>query len=781
MVSIAGATRLETAPTRSNVLGRMSVKKKLLVSYGILSLLVLGLISIGVAVASSARSSATTSRADINATRQLKQLQVDATSVAVAANSVPFDFLSHADPSGDLQSLHQYESTFESQSQEISSLELNPAERKNLEAARSAFATYQSQANDAAANYAVGTPKAMAAAAADVAALSFSSVTSPIDALVTQYSQQVDVRDRASISAANRDEILVIAAGSIMILLALVSAASITRSITRPIAELTRTLSSVTDGDLTARADVSSLDELGTLASHLNGAIAAQEAGDAALSAAGKSDAAAAAGYEAAADVLVGLDGAQTVEAVQRLFMERLVSNFKLLGACFYQSNPSTGMLEPVVELGPVAGRLHRRDADISGLLGDAIHSNEVTVVSDLTKPTTDERAATVAGAGIASVAWLPVPNKRGPAVVEAYFPDRTTDRRVRALSSLPVGLASQIERIDNQQREREAQEREREAQAELRSKVDQILSSMDAAARGDLTVEVPVSGSDAIGQLGERLSGFLSLLRQKVALIGENSVGLAGAAEELSATATELSAGTEETSVQARGVSDTSVAVSESIHNVSSSAEGLTSSIREIARNAAEAAKVATVASQVAETTNVTVAKLGESSVEIGNVIKVITTIARQTNLLALNATIEAARAGEAGRGFAVVANEVKDLAMETAHATEEIAAKIEAIQNDTAGAVSTIGQIGEIIGRINELQTTIAAAVEEQLATTHAMAGSVAHASAGATDITNNITSVAEVTASGAAAASDTMRAAAEVATLAGQLQSLVGAFRY
>ncbi len=158
-----------------------------------------------------------------------------------------------------------------------------------------------------------------------------------------------------------------------------------------------------------------------------------------------------------------------------------------------------------------------------------------------------------------------------------------------------------------------------------------------------------------------------------------------------------------------------------------------MSASIREIAQNANEAARVAAGAVTEAEATNQTIARLGESSKEIGDVVKVISAIAGQTNLLALNATIEAARAGEAGKGFAVVADEVKELARETARATEDIARRVEAIQADTGGAVAAIGRIGEVIGQINDYQLTIASAVEEQTATTNEMSRSVAEAAAG------------------------------------------------
>jgi methyl-accepting chemotaxis protein len=202
--------------------------------------------------------------------------------------------------------------------------------------------------------------------------------------------------------------------------------------------------------------------------------------------------------------------------------------------------------------------------------------------------------------------------------------------------------------------------------------------------------------------------------------------------------------------------------------------------SIREIAGNANEAARVAQQAVKVADVTNQTISKLGESSCEIGKVIKVITSIAEQTNLLALNATIEAARAGEAGKGFAVVANEVKELAKETAKATEDIGQKIDAIQSDTRSAVDAIREISQIIGQINDISNTIASAVEEQTATTSEISRNVAEAAKGSGEIAQNITSVASAAQSTTQGAGNTQQASAELSRMAAELQQLVSRFK-
>ena len=160
---------------------------------------------------------------------------------------------------------------------------------------------------------------------------------------------------------------------------------------------------------------------------------------------------------------------------------------------------------------------------------------------------------------------------------------------------------------------------------------------------------------------------------------------------------------------------------------------------------------------------------------------IKVITAIAEQTNLLALNATIEAARAGDAGKGSAVVASEVKDLAQETARATEDISRRIEAIQADTGGAVTAIEEISSVIARISDFQTTIASAVEEQTATTSEMNRGVSEAASGTSEIAQNITVVATAAQNTSQGVAETQRATSELARMSGELNTLVANFRY
>jgi len=323
--------------------------------------------------------------------------------------------------------------------------------------------------------------------------------------------------------------------------------------------------------------------------------------------------------------------------------------------------------------------------------------------------------------------------------------------------------------------------ERERQQGDELRVKMESILEGVNAASRGDLTREISVKGADALGQMGEGLGKFLANLRGNVANIAQTAQALANSSRQITAVSQQMAANAEETAMQANVASAAAEEVSKNVTMVSTSAEQMGASIKEIAKSANEAAKVATSAVKVTLRTNATVAKLGESSAEIGNVIKVITSIAQQTNLLALNATIEAARAGEAGKGFAVVANEVKELAKQTAKATEDISRKIEAIQADTKGAVEAIAQISTIINQINDIQNTIASAVEEQTATTGEISRNVSEAARGSNEIAQNITGVAQAARSTTEGASNTKASADELSRIALDLQKLVSQFKY
>ncbi len=317
-------------------------------------------------------------------------------------------------------------------------------------------------------------------------------------------------------------------------------------------------------------------------------------------------------------------------------------------------------------------------------------------------------------------------------------------------------------------------------AREDLKTKVSSILSVVSKAAAGDLTHQVTVSGSDAIGQMGDGLKQFFGDLRNSLLMIAENATALAGASEELAAVSAQMSSNAEETSSQASVVSAASQEVSQNVQTVITGVDEMNSAIREIAKSASEAAKVSRQAVDIAAETNSTVLALGEGSAEIGKVIKIITSIAEQTNLLALNATIEAARAGDAGKGFAVVANEVKELAKETATATEEISLKVEVIQCETTRAVSAIQQISGVIAKINDLSSTIASAVEEQTATANEMGRNVAEAARGTDQIAQNITSVATAAQQTSQGASDTQQAAGELSQMASRLQQLVAQFK-
>jgi methyl-accepting chemotaxis protein len=309
---------------------------------------------------------------------------------------------------------------------------------------------------------------------------------------------------------------------------------------------------------------------------------------------------------------------------------------------------------------------------------------------------------------------------------------------------------------------------------------VNQVMAVCERMAGGDLTSTLQVDSRDEVGRMAYSLTIAQDAIRDAVEQISQNAVALAGAAEELTAASGEVAHAADEAGAQASVAASAAEQVSASVQTVSSGAEEMGSSIQEIAANANRAAAVAAQAAEAAAATNITVAQLGQSSQEIGEVVRTITSIAEQTNLLALNATIEAARAGDAGKGFAVVAGEVKDLAQETARATEDIARRVTAIQKDAEKSVEAIAEISTIIQSINDYQTTIASAVEEQTATTSEIARNVSEAATGTSQIAGNASAVAGAANQAATAAGQTTDAATQLAEMSASVQQTLSFFK-
>jgi len=285
---------------------------------------------------------------------------------------------------------------------------------------------------------------------------------------------------------------------------------------------------------------------------------------------------------------------------------------------------------------------------------------------------------------------------------------------------------------------------------------------------------------NNEIGEMAKAIQVLQTNLQQSFKAIGANSTSVATSSEELAAVSMQMSSNAEETSAQAKVVADAADRMSSNTQMVATGIEEMSASIREISLSTVQASTVANQAVDVAKSTNETMSKLGKSTMEIGNVLKVISSIAEQTNLLALNATIEAARAGELGKGFAVVANEVKELARQTAKATEEIGGSISVMQADAKGALASIEEITAIINKMNEISGIIASAVEEQAATTAEINRNVSEAATGSTEIAKNIKSVADAAKSTTEGASNSQQAASDLSKIAVDLEGAVAKFQ-
>ncbi len=448
------------------------------------------------------------------------------------------------------------------------------------------------------------------------------------------------------------------------------------------------------------------------------------------------------------------------------------------------------GMKQPVIDLAQ-----HGKVAEASALIVSSDNSNlgaaEQDALDKLTRLKTANGTQSLENASAqtrATITSMVIVMLLGFGVVAAagFFLQRTITRPIvrvsEALDQVAAGNLTDQVSFDGQDEIGQMGNALNRCMAAVKALAGDATMLAQAAGDGELATRADTSKHQGdFHKIVEGVNNTLDTVIAPLKTSAETAAALATSSEELTSVSQQMSANAEETAAQSSVVSAASEQVSRNFQIVATATEGMIASIKEIAQNATEAAKIATSAVRTAENTNTTVGKLGESSAEIGQVVKVITSIAQQTNLLALNATIEAARAGEAGKGFAVVANEVKELAKETAKATEDISRKIEAIQADTKGAVESIGKITTVIHQINDFSNTIATAVEEQTATTNEIARNVQEGARGSAQVAENIVAVAQAAKSTTQGANDTQTAAAELALMAAELQNVVSRFRF
>ena len=303
----------------------------------------------------------------------------------------------------------------------------------------------------------------------------------------------------------------------------------------------------------------------------------------------------------------------------------------------------------------------------------------------------------------------------------------------------------------------------------------------LQAVARNDLTARLSDKEGGALAELGHSINQTVETLRSTLLNVKSQTDTLLVAADDLRMVSEQMSANAEETAAQANVVAGASAQVMRNVTSVSGATEQMRSSVQEVSDNSSKATGASMHAVKAVETASGAIRRLGESSADIGKIVRIINSIAEQTNLLALNATIEAARAGDAGRGFAVVANEVKELANETARATSDIAKKIDAIRGDTLAAVQAIGDIKSVISGVNEMQGVISTALEEQRAIASEIARTLGEGARSTQEISSNISGVAEAARGTSSGAADTRRAADEITKMADGLKKVLSQFAY
>jgi methyl-accepting chemotaxis protein len=595
----------------------------------------------------------------------------------------------------------------------------------------------------------------------------------------------------------------------VALLVSIVSGLLTARSISRPVAKVVEILDAVSMGDFTRRAEVQSRDEVGRMSAALNRTMDSLQGAMKCLDEFGKGN----------FDVELrqaGEKASQVEEAVERL--RGNVRSF-IVEMKHMSEEHNRGDVDVVMPINNFSGSYREMAAGVNGMVGGHItdHRKAMACVAEfgkgnfaavlekfpgkkaLTNATIEEVRGNIKGF-LVQMEHMAEEHNRGE--IDAVIPTENFQGSYRemaqGLNDMVLGhmlvnkkamacvaefgkgnFEAPLEKFPGKKAVIN------ETIEQVRSNLKNLMKDVDllaqAAQRGDLTVRA--DGKRHAGdyrRIVETINSTLELLVNPIRAVAASATSLATRSEQLTEVGRQMSENAEATSKQAQVVSLAAEEITASLRSVETATGEMSVSINDIAKNAGEAARVAKSAVRSAEATSETVGKLGQSSQEIGQVVKVIRDIAQQTNLLALNATIEAARAGQAGRGFAVVANAVKELSKESAEATENISRRIKAIQDDTQSAIGAIGEISEVIHQVNAIAGSIASAVEEQTATTREMSRNVTEATRGGMAIAKSIGDVATAANSTTQGVAQSQEAAAELARMAEELNAVVSKFR-
>jgi len=540
----------------------------------------------------------------------------------------------------------------------------------------------------------------------------------------------------------------------------------------------------VVNGEVIATMDFFSLETLSPSENRLNALRSVGRLVSSAVERIKKAHAQAEAAQDTAAvnQVLELISKAYTVEEAAKVTLETVKELFGWAYGSYWVVDPKENALRFSVESGTVTSEFQKvtqeaRFKEGVGLSGRTWKLRDLMFVEDLGTVTDCCRREPAQRAGVKSGVCFPIVVSGEVIATMDFFSMETlfpSENRLSALRNVGRLVSSAVERIEKATIEKQQAE-------ELREKVASILGVVNAATSGDITQEITVSGSDAIGQMGEGLAKFFENLRQNIGDIDNNSKLLAHSATEMTTVSQEILQNAESSSNEATVLAATAEQVSTSLQTVANGSQQMSASILEISKNSSNAASMTGKAEKTGEMTKGIVNNLAKSAKEVGNVVELIKGIASQTNLLALNATIEAATAGEAGKGFAVVANEVKALAKQSAEATEDIRVRIEEIQTNTTEAIQAINEITNIVSEINQINVMIASAVEEQSATTNEISRFVNDAAQGSSDIAKSVVSVAKSAEVTAVSSNSSLTASQSIAEMSVQLKQLVEQFKY